>query len=201
MTPLPGTTSKTVPSSAGKLPRRCHTYSRSGGPTAWRRCCCDAEEIAVAVHDQTAGRIVPVGAVERSQGCEDAAALHDLEHRAVPVKAAQRCGDEEIAAAVADYAAFGGSVPAPLLPLHDTSVVMTPLPWTTSKTEPTVKSSDKIPPDPVVSMSTAVPKRSPLPSTTRPPAGMAPFAPLNEARVAMVMTPLPCTISKTVPSP
>ena len=68
-------------------------------------------------------------------------------------------------------------------------MVMVPLPAATSNTVP----SPDGPPDAVV------PKRLPLLSSTRPPAGSLPLVPLNEARV--VMAPLPDATSNTVPSP
>ena len=66
--------------------------------------------------------------------------------------------------------------------------MMVPLPCCTSNTVP----SPDAPP------SSVVPKRLPLLSSTRPPSGLAPLVPLKEARVVMV--PLPCCTSNTVPS-
>ena len=112
--PLPWATSNTVPSSRGTSRRRC------------------AEEIAAAVHDQ-AGRGCTVGAVERGQRGDRAAALGHLEHRAVAVGASYRRCAVQVAAAVHDQAGYGY---APLVPLNEASVVIVPLPWASSNTVP-----------------------------------------------------------------
>ena len=63
--PLPWASSNTVPSASGASRRRC------------------AVQVAAAVHDQRGIRSCPVGAVERGQRGDRAAALGQLEHRAV----------------------------------------------------------------------------------------------------------------------
>ena len=77
---------------------------------------------------------------------------------------------------------------APLVPLKEASVVITPLPATTSNTVPR-------PPGPPAMV---VPKRSPLLSSIKPPWGLAPLVPLKEANVVMV--PLPAMTSNTAPA-
>ena len=94
-----------------------------------------AVEIAAAVHDQPGIRVFAVGAVERSQRGDRAAALGQLENRAVAVGAARPTRRAvEIAAAVHDQAGQSGS--APLVPLNEASVVIVPLPLAISKTVP-----------------------------------------------------------------
>ncbi len=68
-----------------------------------------AEEIAAAVRDQAADGVGPVGTVEGREGGNGAAAVRQLEHRAVIVRAAVISRAEKIAAAVLEEAAQRGS--------------------------------------------------------------------------------------------
>ena len=161
MMPLPSAISNTVPS-VGRA-------AVLGG----------AEEIAAAVLDQAAIGIGPVGAVERGERGDDAAAVGDLEHRAVAGRAARLRWCRRDCRCCPRPGRRTGS--APLVPLNEASVVMVPLPCTISKTVP----SPDAPPAAMV-----VPKRLPLLSSTRPLLGSSPFVPLNEASVVMVPLPV-----------
>ena len=145
-----------------------------------------AVEVAAAVHDQAPFGDFTVGAIERCQRGDGAAALGHLENRAVVVGASLRRRAVQVAAAVHDQAASGdvtvgavergqgGDGAASLGQLENGAVAG------------------------AVRFRYVVPYRLPLLSMTRPADGSVPLVPLNDARVVMV--PLPLASSKTVPS-
>ena len=89
--PLPWASSKTVPSFGGASTIRC------------------AVQVAAAVHDQAGIRVCTVGAVERGQRGDRAAALGQLENRAVARGASSMRCAVQVAAAVHDQAGTAGS--------------------------------------------------------------------------------------------